>query len=361
LIKIYPIVLAAALVAGVANAEEPGKTLRLIGEAPTAADPTPTKFVIDAMVTKGDDAFQSKIDGWFAAVSTDPNFPASASGEIEGTCVQSRCALTVSLERGKLGLTGDLIGAAGPVVGKFVVTEDGDAPKAEGPVTFTPFADTVPGLGELAKPGSITTRPLNELLLWNASQPAFGNDEDEPLSDSERENLATWQSQNQRPGNGLVMVGDVELLRSQTETQRKAVGWTVLGDAKQGWTAGYPATLLPKASVVGAEHRFASADGKATLVIAIDPPMSREDFDALVEKLTADNPAHSHEDYTRTNDEMQISFVEGGRVYSSVYHRREGGLARLVFSYPSGADAYDHIDVVIGRSLHVTDDLKAAP
>ena len=364
MVKISIVVLASALLvaASAAAADDPGKPLRLIGEAPSAADPVPKHFIIDAVVTKGDDPFQSKIEGWFASYSTDPDAPATASGELEGTCVQSHCALTASLEDGKLGLTGDLLGAPGKVDGKFVLAQDGgDASKSEGQVSFTAFIDTVPGMGQLAKPNSITSRPLNELLLWNSSQPAFGFEEDEPIGNSERENLATWQIQNHRPGNGLVLVGDIELLKTQTETQRKAAGWTVFGDAKKGWTAGYPAALLPTASVVGAEHRFASADGKATLVIAIDAPISGDDFDALVEKLTADTPGHDHEGYTRVNSDMEISFVQGGQVHSSIYHRRDGGLARLIFTYPEGAETYANIDAIVGRSLHVTDDLKAAP
>ena len=361
MISIRAVILASALLAAAsaAAARDPGKPLRLIGDASGAADPIPKHFVIDAVVTKGDDAFQSKVEGWFASYSTDPDAPATAWGDVEGTCVQSRCALSASLSEGKLGLTGEILGAAGKVEGRFVL--NGDGPNVEGPVSFRAFTDTVPGLGQLAAPNAITTRPLNELLLWNASQPAFGDDDDEPIGNSERENLAGWQAQNHRPGNGMVMAGDIELLKSQTETQRKALGWTVLDHAKSGWTAGYPAALLPTASVVGAEHHFTSADGKANLVIAIDPPMSSDAFDALVDKLTADNPAHSHEGYNRTNNEMQISYVEGGRVISSIYHRRDGGVARLVFTYPSGKEAYENVDVIIGRSLLGNDDLKATP
>ena len=71
----------------------------------------------------------------------------------------------------------------------------------------------------------------------------------------------------------------------------------MLGDAAHGWTAGYPAAVLPKASRAGAEQRFASADGRAVLVVAVDPPLSNDAFDALVERLTADRAGPQRGEY----------------------------------------------------------------
>src|ERR1700734_2710485 len=100
--------LSACLLALASAAAQTPKPLRLTGEAPTAADPAPKTFVIDALVTPGDSDSQSTIDGWFSAAEA----PA-ASGEVTGTCVEQHCTITVSLDDAKLDLIGDFGAASG--------------------------------------------------------------------------------------------------------------------------------------------------------------------------------------------------------------------------------------------------------
>ena len=345
------------LAGGSTWAEDAPRPLRLVGEAPTAQDPAPSRFVIDARIKPGDAPFQSTVEGWFAALP-----PAVGSGEISGSCVEARCALSADLDEGKLAITGDLAGPAAPSAGRFLMKDGDDKTVGQGAVSFSPAAGAIAGVGELAAPDAVSAAELAELLMWNGSETGFSNVDKDWPDDFEREALATWQGSNERPATGLILVADLAELRAKTAEAKAAAGWMPLGGAAQGWSAGYPAKLLPKASREGTEQRFDSADGKARLVVAIDPPLGGGGFDALVDKLTEDQPGQEDRSYTRVNDDMEISYREGGVVTSAYYHNREGALARVVFTYPADqGETYDLYKTVLPRSLKVTDELKAAP
>ena len=348
--------LALSLCAATAWAQTPpAKTLRLQGEAPSATDPAPKVFIIDAQVTAGDNDYQTTIDGWFAS-SAQP----AASGEVSGSCVQTKCVLSATVENGKFVLTGDFGAAAGPVAAHFVVKDGDDKTVQEGAATLAPLAQPVPGLGMLAAPDAVNEIQLDDLLVWNDQNVSAGSPpSDEAPSSSQREALAAWQEQKGRLATGLIFTTDLTELRADADAARKKAGWTPLGDAAHGWSAGYPAAILPKASRIGAEQRYASADGKAMLVIAVDPPMTSDAFDAFVDKISADRDGRSDVNTVRVNGDLEMSYVEGGDATTAAYHNRDGGLARLVFTYPVKAkDLYEPYETILQHSLTVTDDLN---
>jgi hypothetical protein len=348
--------LALGLCAATALAQTPpAKIMRLQGEAPSAADPAPKVFVIDARVTPGDSDFQTTIDGWFAASAAPPS-----SGELSGSCVQAKCVLSGELENGKFILTGDFGDASGPVAAHFVVKDDDDKTIQEGAASVQPLTGPIAGLGALAAPDAINEIQLDDLLLWNDQTVSTGSPpSDEPPSSSQRDSLAAWQGQNGRLATGLIFATDLSELRADADAARKKAGWTQLGDAAHGWSAGYPAAILPKASRNGAEQRFASADGAAALVVAVDPPMTSDDFDAFVDKMTADRAGRSQVSTERVNGDLEMGYEEGGVVTAAAYHNRDGGLARVVFTYPAKAkDLYEPYETIVQHSLTVTDDLK---
>jgi hypothetical protein len=87
--------------------------------------------------------------------------------------------------------------------------------------------------------------------------------------------------------------------------------------------------------------------------------MSSDDFDAYVDKISADRDGRSEVSTVRVNGDLEMSYVEAGLVTAAAYHNREHGLARVVFTYPVGArDAYDPYETIVQHSLVVTDDLK---
>ena len=348
--------LALALSAVGALAQTQGvKTLRLSGKAPSASDPAPRTFVIDAEVKAGDSDFQTTVDGWFASASAP-----GASGEVDGTCVEHKCVLAADLDDAKFILTGDFGDATGPVAAHFTVKDSDDKTIQEGAATVRPLTDPVAGQGPLAAPDAITEAQLDDLLLWNHQTATSGSPPgDDPPSSSQREALASWQGDKGRLATGLIFTADLAELRAGAEAARKAAGWTPLGDAAHGWSAGYPAAVLPRISRAGAEQRFTSADGQATLVIAVDSPMTSDDFDVFVEKVSADREGRTEVDTTRVNGDLQMSYQEAGMVTVAAYHNRDNGLARVVFTYPVKAkDAYQPVETIVQHSLVVTDDLK---
>lgn len=359
---IGPVSAMALVFAGVsAHADDdPGKPLRLIGQTPPIKGPdgapgAARRFVIDARVKPGDGEFQSTLEGWFAGLDDDPPV-----GEISGSCVEKRCAFTVSVPDGKMAFTGDLLdAAAGPVVAHFTVKDDEDKVTGQGAVTLRPVAEPIAGFGVLAAPDAIDAASLDDLLVWGHQNATSGDHPGEPVGESQRTTLADWQKAKNRAGTGLIFEADLTQLRAEAAEARKAAAWTMLGDAAHGWTAGYPAALLTRASHAGAEQRYASTDGKAVLIVAIDPPMSGEAFDALVEKETADNPARTSVGYNRMNNEMDVRYEEKGVVHVMAWHNRDGGLARLSFTYPAAAnDIYDPYTTIISSAFVVGDDLK---
>lgn len=333
----------------------PIRILRLVGAAPDVHDPLPTAFVIDARLKPGDGEFQSTLEGWFAAIAA----PA-ASGEVSGTCVEKHCALTVDLDGSKLAFTGDFADAAGPVPARFVLKDDQDKPVQTGAATLTPLAGAVPELGVLAAPDAIDQAGFVDLLMWAHETVAAGSAPSDPVPGSfEHEALATWQGEKGRLATGLIFVADLDQLRAERAAAIKAAGWTPLGDAAHGWSGGYPAALLPRADPAGAEQRFASADGKARLVVAVDAPMSSDAFDAFVETTSADRAGRNHVNTTRVNGDLEVRFEEAGVVTVAAYHNREGGLARLVLTYPADrGDTFEPFEVILQRQFQAGDDLK---
>jgi hypothetical protein len=350
--------LALGLCAGAVLAQPPApaaKTLRLTGAAPSAADPAPKTFILDIQVKPGDSDPETTLDGWFAS-SAEP----AASGEVSGSCVQTHCVLDAELVNAKLVLTGDFGDAAGPVAAHFVVKDDDDKTVQEGAATLTPLTGPIAGLGVLAAPDAINEIQLDDLLVWNNETVSSGSPpSDEPPSSGQRESLAAWQEEKGRLATGLIFTTDLTELRADAGAARKKAGWTTLGDAAHGWSAGYPAAVLPKASRSGSEQHFTSADGKATLVVAVDPPMTSDAFDAFVDKVSADRDGRSDVSTVRVNGDLEMSYAEGGVVTAAMYRNRAGGLARVVFTYPvAGRDAYDPFETIVPHSLVVTDDLK---
>ena len=342
------------LIATAALADDPGRSVRLIGQAPSAADPAAKAFVLDLWLTKGDGAFKQDIKGWYAALPPDP----AASGEVSGACVSSACVVNVDVPNAKLALTGDFTTGAGGA-GGFALTDEDDKPTAQGAASFAALPASAPGVGEIAAPDAVTGTELKNLLEW-AGQTVSSDlfDPDVP-DDTERDALSSWQNSHDEPATGLITTADLVTLRQGAASGKAAASWTVIGDKAHGWSAGYPAALLPKAESSGNEQRFSSADGKASLVVAVDPPISSDDFAALVEKQTADAPDRSSNNYTRINDDLTHSYVEGGQQVTVVMHRRDGGLARLMFTRPASSDDWTLYDNLIPSSFVVSDEVKA--
>jgi hypothetical protein len=330
--------------------------LRLAAKLAGAQDPVPKLFVIDARIKPGDSEFQSEIEGWFAGV-VEP----AASGEVSGTCVEKHCVLTVTLDNAKLSITGDFAAPVGPGPIHFVLKDDEGKAVQSGDGMLGPLpTDPVPGLGAIAPPDAINEADLDDLLMWSHETVSSGSAPSDPFPSSyQHEAVASWQQEKGRLATGLIFAGDLEQLRADRAAAEKAAGWTPLGDGAHGWTGGYPAALLPVASQSGVERRFASADGKAVLTVAVDPPMSSEDFDALVEKISGDRPGRNAVNTTRVNGDLETRFDEKGVSTVAVYHNRDGGLARLVLTYPtSQADAFSRYEVILQRQFKVGDDLK---
>jgi hypothetical protein len=332
-----------------------GRPVRLIGSAPTAEDPVAKAFVLDLTVSKGEGAFKQTVGGWYAALP-----PAVGSGEVTGTCVHSQCAIDVDLSDTKLSLSGDFTASAASS-GRFAVNGDDGKVTAEGAASFAPVGEAIPDVGVLAAPEAVGGAELKTLLEWGGVTVFVGNaDAPQWPDDTEREALAGWQNGKGEPMTGLITVSDLAALRTGAETAKADSGWTALGDAKAGWSAGYPARLLPKAETTGAERRFSSADGKAVLVIAIRPPLSADDFEAFSDKLSADAPDRSDKNYTRINGDLNLSYVEGDKTVTVVCHNRAGGLAQLTFSRPKDKEEpWAPFDIILASSLTVTDDLRA--
>ena len=329
--------------------------MRLIFQAPLAKSPVPTRFVIDARTEPGDGEFQTTVKGWFAALPPDP----PASGEVEGTCVEARCGLKVSLDDGELNLTGDF-GAAQPGVGRYRLAGSGDTPGAEGAVNGGVIAGPIVGLGELAPQDAVSGPELLDLLAWNGSESGkqFGADDPKaPPEGFERESLAVWQGAKGRPMTGLILAGELDELRAGAQTARRAAGWTAIADLGPGISAAYPATVLPHLKNLAAVRRFETVDGHAWLEIATGPALNSEAFDALVDRLTADDPARKDVNYTRVNDYLELRYEKTGQVTLAVYHSLPRGLVRLEFAYPAAQAArFEIFEGPIDRAFQVVRD-----
>jgi hypothetical protein len=335
-----------ALAASTASAEDEGRKLRLLGKG---AAPAPASFVIDAEITKGYEPLQSEVSGWFAALP-----PETESGEVSGSCVEDRCVLNVSLEDGKLSLTGDFAKpGATALQGRAILTESyGDEKKGEAAVSYTAVGEDIPGLGRLAPEGAVSEHELARLVVWAGGSYGFNYTDDGPPGDMERDALGRWQAEHEKPGRGLILVDQLaELRRAAAEAHAKAQ-WTAVEG--KGWKAGYPAALLSPAG----PGRYAGAGGTTSLTYEVTAPVDEEAWDAMVEAGHAETDGRSVEGYTRVNDDFEVTAVEGGVRSFTVYHRRKGGVAKMVLSYPNeaagGLDAYE---TILTREFDVSDEV----
>lgn len=316
--------IAAALVVTPASAEGFPPLVRLYGETLTGGvGAVPKRFVIEAAMREGNSGATAEIDeGWLAPL--DPpaeGAPERVKGEVDGTCIEDRCAFSVS---GDLVITGDLLkGEAGEA--KFVLKEY-DETTATGTMRLTPFADTVPGVGKLAAADAISGAELSRLLLWRGYSSGFFSQDDDPPDDFQREPLSQWQADKGRPGGGLILADDLAALRAEVKQVQ----------VEAGWRDGYPSAWLRSLSASSrpGERRYASDDGKVTLLIAADPPISDEAWDAFVDQQTGDGAAGESNGYTRVNDEMEISRTKGGMVTTAAYKHADKALYRMVLTYP---------------------------
>ncbi len=348
----WAVAIAALAWAGAAEAQvelEPGRPLRLIGEMANPPDTAPQRFVIDARVIEGEEPFQSSIEGWFASLA-----PIDAgAGEIEGTCVQERCAVSVNLEVGELGITGDFARGGGQGQASLKQEWSEAPPTPPTPVRFTAFSEEAPGLGRLAPRGSIGAHELSDLLAWTGTDLGFSNLDDEEPDGRERRGLADWQLANGRSPSGLLLEGDLAALKAEADAARRAAGWTKVEGAP--WAAGYPSAVLRPVGV----GRFASPDGRAELVWALDAPMNEADWDALVERETADREADEDRSYTRVNDDLELAVTRAGARHVFVWLNRPGGLARMAYRYPVGDEALARFEPVLLRTFRLPDDFGA--
>lgn len=323
------------IAAAPAVADEAPATRRWLGELSGGPDGGPRRIALDAQLSPGDGKFETGLAGWLAVLD-----PALGGDHFSATCVSDRCAVTAGLEGGELAIAADLGGeASGPVEGRYTYEAYGEAP-VKGTVRFTPLAGPLPGLSAFAAPDAVTAQELSGLLDILGFDQGFTNDfEDGPPGDRERRGVAQWQAARERSGGGLILQEDLALLRKEAEAERWRVFWQNIQG--RGWQGGYPAGILSIASGAGTDEtgrRFTSEKGDAYVEFSNRPPMTEEAWDALVEERTADRAGKESRGYTRVNDDMEVAYTEGGRNVAEVYHRREGGVVRMILSYPA-ADA----------------------
>jgi hypothetical protein len=346
LLLISTALLLAVSAATAASADDGERKLRLMGKG---SAPAPASFVIDATISKGYEPLQSSVSGWFAALPPD-----TASGEVSGSCVEDRCALSVDLEDGKLTLTGDFAKAgATSLQGRAILADSyDDKAKGEAAVSYTAVGDDIPGLGKLAPDGAVGEHELASLVVWAGGTYGFNYTDDGPPGDMERDALGQWQAQGGRPGRGLILVDQLAALRAEAAAARAKARWTPVSG--RGWSAGYPAALLSPAGA----GRYASADGRSSLVYAVDPPLDDDAWDAVVDKGHEEKEGRDVQGYTRVNDDFEVTVEEAGVRTFTIFHRRKGGVARAALSYPKdtagGLDAYE---TILAREFMVTDDV----
>jgi hypothetical protein len=307
------LVLAVLLIPAIAHADP--RPLRVMAEAATG-----TRVVIDAALEEGSGPLSLSVDeGWFAVL----NEGVWTSAELEGECVEDRCAFTVDQDDGKLVLAGDFLKAG---AARFERRNDAGEITAKGALTLSPITDIVPGHGLLAPSTAVTAAELDDLLAWGGIQSGFFNPpQDEPPTDSERESLASWQAAKGRAGSGLLFSSDLLALRAEADAAKTRVGWTEAGDVA------YPASLLRSLSAASrGERRFASDDGLVTLSVASEAPITEEAWDAFV-----DSRKDGADGYTRVNDDYELNATKDGVVTVEAYHHGERAQRRLVLSYPA--------------------------
>lgn len=329
MVRIGLVAAAVLAIAGPALADEGKTSLRLVGEATGAM---PHRFVIDGWI-EGEAGFERTVEGWAAGLAE-----GDGSGEVSGSCVENTCALTLNFEAGEVKLSADITGAR---PGRWKMESDMEGKAQSGTVTLKPFSGPAPEVGELAPPGSISGSALADLLAWNGASVGFSNARsDDPPDGFELSSLAEWQMAGGRPGTGLLTAADLKALKDGAAAAKSKAGWTPVKG--KGWEAGYPAALLPKmvSSAGGERTTYSSADGKAWLTLAVEPPMTDDAWDAYVDEQTAEHEGRESLGYTRVNDDMQQNYQEKGATVLVLTRRREGAVVKLTYSYDAETEAY---------------------
>lgn len=315
---------AAATIATAAVAQPAERTVRLGGEGPGGL-----RFILDGAESLGDGPDRSEMRAWYAALPPNEGF-----GEISGPCVEDRCALSGELADGStLSFTGALKpqGAARMRRGQAY----GDAP-VEGEVRFAALPAEIPGVGALALPDAVTAYELSGLLTWAGGYGSGVNDpeyESAPDED-DRAALAQWQQVEGRSPTGLIATADLAALRAAGERLRRESGWTPVEGP--GWRAGYPAALLSPAP--GGERRYLGADGRVSLTFAVEPALSDDAWEALVDQEAEDRPGRHTQGYSRVNDEMEIGHQTPSGPTFTLLRRRPAGVVRMTLSYPDALE-----------------------
>lgn len=335
---IMRLALTLALIAAPAMAEDAPRSLRLVGSAPIGEGGAAQRFAIDALIEDGDGPLQTRVEGWLAGIDPVADGAPAVMGEVEGACVDDRCALSAGLGERKLLLSGDLT-KPGASTGKVVLQDSADKVVAEGPASFTPFADTLPGVGRLVAVGAVTGQDLAEPLLWAGFPTGYANTDDDPPAEYERKAFAAWQAAKGRHPTGLFTVDDLAALRAEAAAAKTAAGWTPL-PLSGGWKAGYPAAMLRSLSVAStpSERRYASDDGKASLLTRTDAPMDDDAWDAFIKAETSTADGRETHGYMRVNDDFELNYTRGDRTTAAYYFNGDKGLRRMEFSYPTADD-----------------------
>ncbi|MCC7266257.1 MAG: hypothetical protein IT546_02830 [Caulobacteraceae bacterium] len=324
--------LALALAAGPAVAEDAARQVRWLGELAGMPEGAPTRIVVEASLSAGyGGPYEVSAEGWVAVLA-----PGSAGDDFDATCVSGRCAIDVGFDGGDLALSADLAGGAdAPVAGRYTYTANGEAP-VEGEARFTPLTGPAPGLSAFAAADAVSAEELSAWLDITGFEQGFTNIyQAGPPTDRERRGLAQWQAARERPGGGLLLEADLAALRAEAKAARDELFWQNIQG--RGWSGSYPAGILHVASGAGSDgvgRRFASETGDAFVEFTQEPPMTEEAWDAFVEARTADREGREGRGYTRVNDDMEIAYEEAGQKINEVYHRREGGVSRMILAYP---------------------------
>jgi len=328
-----------ALVATPALAEDAGKPMRLIGAAPAASEGAPLRFVIDALVTKGYGPLQTKVEGWLSGLDPVTETQPLIQGKLEGACIEDRCALSADVGDKSLLLSGDLGKAAG-AAGRFMLQTYDDKTVSEGPATFTPLAEDVPGIGRLIAPYALTGQQIAEPLLWAGFPTGYANIDDDPPSEYERKAFSDWQAARELSPTGLFTVAEIALVKAEADKAKADVGWTLLPGVG-GWKAGYPAKVVQPVSATSTpgERRYASADGKVLLVTRTDQPMGGDAWDAFVKTQTTEAGGRETNGYARVNEDFDLRYTLKDRTTVAYYFSGPKGMRRMEFSYPTADDA----------------------
>lgn len=332
-----------------AAAQEAPETRRWLGELSGGPEGAPRRVVLDAELSPGYEAFETRLEGWLAVLD-----PALGGDDFDETCVAARCAITAGLDGGELAIAADLGGeSAGAIEGRYTYTAYGGEP-SKGTVRFTPLTGSPPGLSAFAPPGAVTAQELSGWLDILGFEQGFTNDfEDGPPGDRERRGLAQWQAARERGGGGLILADDLAVLRKEAEDERWRVFWQNIQG--RGWQGSYPAGILSIASGAGTDEtgrRFTSEKGDAYVEFVARPAMTEEAWDAFVDERTADREGREGRGYTRVNNDMEIAYTEGGQNVSEVYHRREDSVVRMILSYPAAeAEAWAALEPATVRAF----------